>query len=703
MIPDALLRAARRSRTASAPSAGGSPPPPPLAPASSPAPATTSTADGGDASPLPTTPPPHDDLPLASDLMDDASGGGVGGHADGVSPAIPSVTPAAAAAAAAVPGGGLVGVATPLPRTPPARRAGTPPPSRASAGGSARRVPLARRVAVDGAAAAEKEAMAEAMARLREAAAALDAEDWIAGVHDAARVSAFAAVALRRAIRVPPPTPTAAATSTAITTGTAATHPAPAAGVLAGKACATVATMKLTVKTLAGKTFTVEAEDTETVWAGSKVHALKAKVAEALGNSDADPLGYRLVHSGKVLSANDAALSAVGVNDSGFIVVMPPKKVVAKKMPAPAKAPTAAAAATPATPAAAAPVPASDTPAAAAAPAAAGTAGAGNDLVVGSQYEASVQRLCDMGFAEDQVKLALRAAFNNPVRAVEYLSNGIPASAVEEAASVVPSTVGATPAASGGATANVNSDTSATATRGAPAGESGGAATKATTSPAAEATTGAAAAAPAAAAAAPVAAAADTPFEMFGGGGGGGAAGGGTGQLDFLRRLPQFNLMRRMIHTNQTLLQPLLQQLRQTNPSLFQVINSNQEEFLRLLNEPISESDNMSELMRHLASDEAASMDSGGPAGGVGGALPSNYITVTQGEADQIERLMTLVGPMGVGRDAVVQAWLACEKDEALAANYLLDNAGDLAEAEDGGDGGDGSPPLPPAPTGGAP
>lgn len=188
---------------------------------------------------------------------------------------------------------------------------------------------------------------------------------------------------------------------------------------------------------------------------------------------------------------------------------------------------------------------------------------------------------------------------------------------------------------------------------------------------------------------------------MFGGGGGGGAAGGGTGQLDFLRRLPQFNLMRRMIHTNQTLLQPLLQQLRQTNPSLFQVINANQEEFLRLLNEPVSESDNMSELMRHLSPDEAASMDAGPPPGVAGGPPPPGYITVTQGEADQIERLLTLVGPMGVSRNAVVQAWLACEKDEALAANYLLDNAVDLAEAEEGG--GDGSPALPPAPTGGAP
>lgn len=430
------------------------------------------------------------------------------------------------------------------------------------------------------------------------------------------------------------------------------------------------------------------------------MQALKTKVAEALGNSDADPLGYRLVHSGKVLSANDAALSAVGVNDSGFIVVMPPKKVAVKKAPAPAKAPASAAAAsaTPAIPAASAPVPASasDTPATAAAPAAAATAGPGNDLVVGSQYEASVRQLCEMGFGEGQVKLALRAAFNNPERAVEYLFKGIPASAVEEAAAAaVPAAVAAAPAGTGEATAEMDTDAPAAATREAPAGEAAAATTATTATPAPEAAAGAAAA--------PVAAAADTPFEMFGGGGSGGAAGGGTGQLDFLRRLPQFNLMRRMIHTNQTLLQPLLQQLRQTNPSLFQVINANQEEFLRLLNEPVSENDNMSELMRHLAPEEAASMDGGGPAGGAGGPPPPGYITVTQGEADQIERLMTLVGPMGVSRNAVVQAWLACEKDEALAANYLLDNAGELAAAEESGDGGDGSPPLPPAPTGGAP
>lgn len=31
-----------------------------------------------------------------------------------------------------------------------------------------------------------------------------------------------------------------------------------------------------------------------------------------------------------------------------------------------------------------------------------------------------------MGFTEDQAKAAMRAAFNNPERAIEYLLNGIP-------------------------------------------------------------------------------------------------------------------------------------------------------------------------------------------------------------------------------------------------------------------------------------
>ena len=67
-------------------------------------------------------------------------------------------------------------------------------------------------------------------------------------------------------------------------------------------------------------------------------------------------------------------------------------------------------------------------------------------FVVGEEYERSITNLMEMGFPREQVVKALKAAFNNPERATDYLLNviiilgeiqGIPESAAQNVPSAV--------------------------------------------------------------------------------------------------------------------------------------------------------------------------------------------------------------------------------------------------------------------------
>lgn len=51
------------------------------------------------------------------------------------------------------------------------------------------------------------------------------------------------------------------------------------------------------------------------------------------------------------------------------------------------------------------------------------TTSAESALVTGQMYEEAVKQMIDMGFPREQVQRAMRASFNNPDRAVEYLFN----------------------------------------------------------------------------------------------------------------------------------------------------------------------------------------------------------------------------------------------------------------------------------------
>jgi UV excision repair protein RAD23 len=98
------------------------------------------------------------------------------------------------------------------------------------------------------------------------------------------------------------------------------------------------------------------------------------------------------------------------------------------------------------------------------------------------------------------------------------------------------------------------------------------------------------------------------------------------------------------VQGNPNLLEPILQELITANPQLLVLINQYQDDFFRLLNEPVS--------------------------GASGGPPSPQYIQVTPEEKAAIDRLEGL----GFDRSTVIQAFLACDKDETLAANYLCEH-----------------------------
>jgi UV excision repair protein RAD23 len=286
-----------------------------------------------------------------------------------------------------------------------------------------------------------------------------------------------------------------------------------------------------------------------------------------------------------------------------------------------------------------------------------------------------------MGFPEAEVRHCLRAAHGNPDVAVEFLTNGIPEGRMEESglvqAAASTASVAATPAGSSSST--------------------------------------------------------NQP------------------PLQALRNHPQFDALRRLVQNNPGMLSQVLTQIGQQQPDLLREINENQSEFLRLMNEPITErsssssapaaardavmADEMGDMMgmnpmrmaqiiptmseeelsqlaqmmgltpdqlrqtaqilsqmpegqmhQFMGEMEAMREAFGGGDGGGGGGGPQ-VLRLTEEEMAAVNRLTE----MGFDRSEAAQAFLACDKNEALAANLLMDSMGDGGGGFFGGGGGGGS------------
>lgn len=387
----------------------------------------------------------------------------------------------------------------------------------------------------------------------------------------------------------------------------------------------------------------------------------------------------KLIHSGKVLK-DDQTIGGCGIQPNDFLVVMvtKPKKAAAPAPAAAAPAPAEAAAEAPKTPApaAAAEKPADKTPAAASAPSEAPAAPSRPDE---PEFPAEViGNLTSMGFPEAEVRHCLRAASGNPDIAVEFLTNGIPPG-------MQPSEQGAASPAAGGSSSS------------------------------------------------------------------------GGGPLAALRNHPQFNDLRRLVQSNPQMLQTVLTQIGEQQPELLAEINANQQVFLTMMNEPVTESSSPPSAPSGGSSSSPAPAPSGGPGGIPAGMLegmanPSQMAAMIQNMSpDELNQMAAMMGlspdqlqstaqmlgqippeqlqqymmqamqggggagglgggggggpqvlrlseeemaavdrltEMGFDRTEAAQAFLACDKNEALAANLLMDSMGDGGGFGFGGDDG---------------
>ncbi|EHB14471.1 UV excision repair protein RAD23-like protein A [Heterocephalus glaber] len=352
----------------------------------------------------------------------------------------------------------------------------------------------------------------------------------------------------------------------------------------------------ITLKTLQQQTFKIRMEPDETV------KVLKEKI-EAEKGRDAFPVaGQKLIYAGKILS-DDVPIRDYRIDEKNFVVVMVTKAKAGQSTLAPPEvSPTAAP--EPSTPFQLSPASGMSHPppatredkspsqesATTTSPESvlgsvpsSGSSGreedAASTLVTGSEYETMLMEIMSMGYERERVIAALRASYNNPHRAVEYLLTGIPGNPEPEHGSIQESQVSEQPATEAA----------------------------------------------------------------------------GENPLEFLRDQPQFQNMRQVIQQNPALLPALLQQLGQENPQLLQQISRHQEQFIQMLNEPPGELADISDVE--------------GEVGAIGEDAPQmNYIQVTPQEKEAIERLKAL----GFPESLVIQAYFACEKNENLAANFLL-------------------------------
>lgn len=296
--------------------------------------------------------------------------------------------------------------------------------------------------------------------------------------------------------------------------------------------------MKLSIRTLDQKTFTVELSDKESVL------QLKQRLLKLPTFQDKTVETMQLIYAGRIME-DEQQLNHYQIAENKFVVLMNKKSNSAPEEAEQVQPEQVQAHA-----------PQQQQPVAA-------------PLVAppSTVDEQRVRDLMNMGYEETEVRAALRASFNHPERAIEYLITGIPA---------------------------MNEDTTL--------------ANRNTTNH--DDTTNM-----------PVVETAE--------------------RLQYLATDPRFAHVRNLIRQNPELLELVLAHLSESDPVTFEAIRTHQEEFISMLNDS--------------------------------NPLHAAAVPLSSEEEAAVERLMGL----GFEREIVVQVYLACNKNEELAADMLFSQSED--------------------------
>ena len=114
-----------------------------------------------------------------------------------------------------------------------------------------------------------------------------------------------------------------------------------------------------------------------------------------------------------------------------------------------------------------------------------------------------------------------------------------------------------------------------------------------------------------------------------------------------------------------TNLEDILQTLQQNAPELMNMISNNQEEFENLLKEPMNENDLRNFEQFQIENGELFGL------GEEDEEDDNDGINLTKDEMDKVKKIVEFTG---VSEAEAVQAFIACEKNEQLATNFVLEN-----------------------------